>query len=282
MRGLRARVETGLWPGKAPLGYLNPMMRDKKCEVAVDAKRAPVVKLIFKKAGEGWSGRKIYRWLKNDVKFATRGNKPLSLSGIYRILTSPFYYGMLEFPKKSRNWYQGKHQPLINEELFRKVQLQLKREETRREASEFAFTKLISCGFCGSHVIAEQKFVKRKDGTITRCVYYGCSRSKDRSCKNQYIMEDDFMARIANVIDAVKFNELGVAIQCEAEIKRLKDLSAAIGKEGTVNLDPGRIDPKTYAKHLLKRGSSSEKRILLSHLRSMLVYKNKTIEVAGE
>ncbi len=282
MRGLRARVETGLWPGKAPLGYLNQMLRDKKCEVIVDKKRAPVVRLIFKKAGEGWSGRKIYRWLKDEKQFRTRGDKSLSLSGIYRVLTSPFFYGMLEFPRKSGNWYQGKHQPLISEELFRNVQLQLKREETRRKASEFAFTKLIACGICGSHIIAEQKFVKRKDGTTTRCVYYGCSRSKDRSCKNHYMKEDDFMAKIADIIDAVKLNELGVAMQCEEEIKRLRNLSTVMGVEGTHGIDLEKINVKTYAKHLLKNGSSSEKRILLSHLRSMLIYKNKTIEVAGE
>lgn len=282
MRGLRARVETGLWPGKAPLGYLNQMLRDKKCEVTVDKKRAPIVKMIFRKAGEGRSGRKIYHWLKDDVKFKTRGDKPLTLSGIYRVLTSPFYYGMFEFPRKSGNWYRGKHAPLITEELFRKTQFQLKREETRREASEFAFTKLISCGLCGSHIIAEQKFIKRKDGTTTRCVYYGCGRSKDRSCKNQYIKEDDFMTKIADIIDAVKLNELGIMMQCEEEIKRLKNLSAAIGKEGSIDLDPDKIDIKSYAKHLLKNGSLSEKRILLSHLRSILVCKNKTIEIASE
>jgi len=282
MRGLRARVETGLWPGKAPLGYLNQMLRDKKCEVAVDKQREPVLKMIFRKAGGGWSGRKIYHWLKDERKFRTRGDKPLTLSGIYRVLTSPFYYGMFEFPRKSGNWYQGKHVPLISEDLFRKVQLQLKREETRRGASEFAFTKLISCGLCGSHIIAEQKFVKRKDGTTTRCVYYGCGRSKDRNCKNQYIKEDDFMTKIADTIDNIKFNELGVVMQCEHEIARLKNLSVVLGKEDAISLDPEKIDPKSYAKHLLKNGSASEKRILLSNLRSILIYKNRTVEVAHE
>jgi len=90
------------------------------------------------------------------------------------------------------------------------------------------------------------------------------------------------MAKIVGIIDVVKLNELGIAMQCEAEISRFKNLSATIGKEGTIGLDPEKIDPKSYTKHLLKNGSSSEKRILLSHLRSMLIYKNKTVEIAHE
>jgi site-specific DNA recombinase len=32
-RGLRTRVEMGLWPGVAPLGYLNQKLMDKKCQI---------------------------------------------------------------------------------------------------------------------------------------------------------------------------------------------------------------------------------------------------------
>ncbi|PIR73523.1 MAG: hypothetical protein COU40_02170 [Candidatus Moranbacteria bacterium CG10_big_fil_rev_8_21_14_0_10_35_21] len=35
-RGLRTRVEMGLWPGVAPTGYLNEKMTDRKCQVIVD------------------------------------------------------------------------------------------------------------------------------------------------------------------------------------------------------------------------------------------------------
>ena len=43
-RGLRARVEMGLWPGIAPVGYLNQKAMDKKCQVVLDPDRAPIVK----------------------------------------------------------------------------------------------------------------------------------------------------------------------------------------------------------------------------------------------
>lgn len=279
MRGLRARVETGLWPGMAPLGYLNQKLLDKRCELIVDKKRATIVKLIFKKAADGWSGRKLYHWLKDDLKFTTRGNKHLTLSGIYRMLTSPFYYGMFEYPKKSGSWYHGKHQPLMSEDLFQKVQLQLKREETRREAGEFIFTKLISCGYCGSGIIAEQKFVKRKDGTTTRCVYYGCSRTKNCECKNTYLTEEKLMNEISKNLNRIQLNELGVRMQIEAEAERFKKLQYVAGGKTNAVIDPNGIDIRSYAKHLLAEGGDSEKRKFLSNLRSMLIYRNQKLEV---
>jgi hypothetical protein len=131
-RGLRTRVEMGLWPNMAPIGYLNQRNMDKKCQLIVDAERAPIVKQMFEKVAlECWSGRKIFHWLKFDLNFKTRGNKTLSLSGIYRILDSPFYYGMFEYPRKSGNWYQGKHKPLITQDLFEKAQEQLQRMDKK-------------------------------------------------------------------------------------------------------------------------------------------------------
>jgi len=91
-RGLRTRVEMGLWPSVAPTGYLNQKLMDKKGEVIIDPERGHIITQIFEKvAYEKWSGRKIYNWLKFDMNFKTaRGNKCLSLSNIYLILENTF------------------------------------------------------------------------------------------------------------------------------------------------------------------------------------------------
>ena len=118
-RGLRTRVEMGLWPGMAPVGYLNQKLLDKKCQVIIDPDRAPIIRKMFEKmAYDKWSGRKIYHWLKFEINFKSIGNHNLALSNIYRVLQNPFYYGVFEYPKKSGNWYQGKHEAIIDKELF--------------------------------------------------------------------------------------------------------------------------------------------------------------------
>ena len=283
-RGLRTRVEMGLWPGMAPLGYLNQKMMDKKCQLTVDNLRAPVVKQVFEKiAYEHWSGRKIYNWLKFDLNFYTRGNKSLTLAGVYRMIQSPFYYGVFEYPRNSGNWYQGKHKPLINQELYEKAQAQLKRDNIQRENREFAFTKLFSCGYCGSGISAQEKYKKLKDGTTAKYVYYACSRSRDRNCKNQYIREEELINELFQIIDKVNINELGIRAKLEDEIKRFNRLQRLANK-GTpkLNIEENEVSTREYAKYVLKEGTLIEKRELLGNLRSRLVYKDKKITLLTE
>lgn len=283
-RGLRARVEMGLWPGMAPIGYLDQGLMDKKGQKTIDPVRAPIVKQMFEKvAYEKWSGRKLYHWLRLDLNFKTRGNKTLSLSGIFRILENPFYYGMYEFPRKSGNWYQGKHKPIISKDVFDLVQAQMKREQIVKENKEFAFIKLFTCGLCGSGVCAEEKYKQRKDGGHTRYVYYGCSRGKDRECKNLYIREEELIAQLLGIFDQININELGMRHKLEDEIKRFSHFQKVVlGSDGKQAAEEADVNIRTYAKYLLKEGSISEKRELLGNLRSRLVYQDKKVTLLKE
>lgn len=283
-RGLRTRVQMGLWPGVAPLGYLNQGRMDRKCQILIDPVRAPVVKQIFEKMGhEKWSGRKIFNWLKHDLNFKTRGNKSLTLSGLYRILDNPFYYGSFEHPRESGNWYEGKHKPIITKELFDEVQAQLKRDQIVRENKEFAFTKLFTCGRCGSGISAEDKYKKLRDGTTAHYVYYGCTRARDAHCKNQYIREEELITELAKLIDKININELGMRHKLEDEIKRFSHFQKVVlGSDGKKEADEGDINIRTYAKYLLKEGSITEKRELLGNLRSRLIYQDKVVTLLQE
>ncbi|MCK9438519.1 recombinase family protein [Patescibacteria group bacterium] len=280
-RGLRTRCEMGLWVGPAPLGYLNQNRMDRKCQVIVDPLRAPAIKKMFEKvAYEKYSGRKLYHWLKHELNFYTRGNKPLTLSGIYRILDNPFYYGIFERPKGSGNWYQGKHKPLISQDLFEKAKAQLKRDNIQRESKEFAFTKLITCGCCGSGISAEDKYKKLKDGTTAHYIYYGCSRARDRFCKNKYIREEELIFELLKIMDKVDINELGMRVKLEAEVNRFNKFQNMIlmDKNPKRKTKPA-VDMRVYAKYVLKEGSSIEKRELLVNLRSKIVLKDKKLSL---
>lgn len=278
-RGLRTRVEMGLWPGVAPLGYLNQNRQDKKCQIIIDVARAPVIKKIFEKvAHEKFSGRKVYNWLRYELNFHTRGNKPLTLGGVYRVLESHFYYGRFEYPRSSGNWYQGKHKPIINQELFEKAQAHLKRDQIVRENKEFAFTKLFTCGKCGSGISAEEKYKQLKDGTSAKYIYYGCTRSRDRNCKNKYIREEELIQELLKIMDQINLNELGMKQKLEDEIRRFNKLQKIVnGRSGNALVEEEDVNIRQYAKYLLKEGNVSDKRELLANLRSRLVYEDKKI-----
>ena len=75
-RGLKTRCEMGLRPSVAPTGYLNEKNVDKKCQVRLDPKRAPIIKQMFEKVGnEHWSGRKTLSMVK---RYWISKQKPIS------------------------------------------------------------------------------------------------------------------------------------------------------------------------------------------------------------
>jgi hypothetical protein len=247
----------------------------------VDPQRAPVIKKMFEKvAYEKWSGRKVYHWLRFDMNFrAAASNKPLTLSNVHKLLQTPFFYGSFEYPVKSGKWYVGKHEPIITKELFEKVQQQMKRDcIVRGETKEFAFTKLLRCGLCGSGVSAEEKFKKlKKSGLTARYVYYGCNRSKDRTCNGGYIREENLISQIINLIDVIDFNEPSIQQKFNEECQRAERFRRQfLGMNDDKNLE-NKFLPKLYIKHILRHGQLGEKRELFGLLKEKLILKNKKI-----
>lgn len=278
-RGLRARVEMGLWPCRPPTGYTKHKRIDQKCESVIDPDRAPVIKQMFEKiAYDGWSGRKIYNWLKDDLNFRTETNMHLSLGNLYRIFENHFYYGRFEFPKGSNNWYNGSHTPIITKELYDQVQAQIKSQtlEPKSAQKEFAFTKIMTCGLCGSGVTADEKFKKQQNGNVHRYVYYGCTQVKDVNCKNPYINEDDLINQLQDLLNDIDLNTVSMREQITNEVKRFKKFEQMLlGSKTPVSVKD--IDIRNYAKFILQEGSMDEKREFMRCLKSKILLSNKVI-----
>lgn len=279
-RGLKTKCELGLWPSVAPTGYLNSKNKDQKGVVFVDPDRAPVMKELFKKvADEGWSGRKVYRWLK-DIKFVTRTGKPLTLSNVYNILNNHFYYGSFEYPKSSGRWFQGKHAPLISKELFDEVQKQLHLQvRAPNRNKEFSFTRLLSCGACESGVTAQEKFKSLKDGSIAKYIYYGCTRSRDINCKEGYVEEQVLISRLTEIVDKIDLDQSGIRNKLKAEIERHKKFHSGIMGKAEVEYAANNTDIRNYAKYVLREANIVEKRDLLSCMKGRLILYEKQVHL---
>ena len=276
-RGLRTRCEMGWRPGVAPTGYLNEKHIDKKCQCRVDPKRGVVIKQMYQKvADEQWSGRKVYKWLR-EIDFKTHRGKPLVLANVYLILRNPFYYGDFEYPVGGGQWYTGKHTPIIDKALYDKVQTTINQNLIpKTESKEFAFTKLIHCGYCGSGISADEKFKKLKDGGTNRHVYYFCTKARNIDCKNPAINEPNLITELIEVMDKVDLDELGIKSRIEDEISRFNKFRTGVlgHKQEKVSLD---VDVRNYTKYLLKDGTIMEKRELLSCMKSKLILRERKV-----
>lgn len=280
-RGLRARVEMGLWPCKPPTGYTKFKRMDQKCEAIIDTVRAPVIKQMFEKVGyEGWSGRKVYNWLKHDIDFRTENNIHLSLGNLYKIFANTFYYGKFEYPIGSGNWYNGAHKPIITKELYDLVQEKIKSQilEPRSQQKEFAFTKIMTCGLCGSGITADEKFKHQKNGNVHRYVYYKCTRTKDQNCKCGFINEEDLIKQLQDLIDDLEIQTVPLKEKITEEVKRFKKFqSMLLGNKTPITVKD--IDIRNYAKFILQEGSMEEKREFLRCLKSEIKLDNKNIKL---
>ena len=129
-------------------------------------------------------------------------------------------------------------------------------------------------------ITAEEKYKKLDDGTTSRYVYYGCSRSKDHHCKTQYVREENLIEQLAALVDKIDLNELGVLHRLEQEIERHQKFERSVmGVTEAKNEDAKAKDVnlRNYVKYLLKEGSLIEKRELMACFKSRLTMKDKQV-----
>lgn len=279
-RGLRARCEMGLWPCSPPTGYLSSKNVDQKCQVQIDPRRAPMIKKMFEKvAYEKMSGRKLHIWLQHEANFKTKNGKHLNLGNLYLLLRNHFYYGRFEYPKNSGKWYTGKHETIITKELFDLVQENISDHVISHQNKEFAFTKIMTCGLCGSGITADEKFKKQLNGNVHRYVYYGCCKHNDKQCKSGYIREEELIEQLEIVMDDIHLDEIGMKEKIKSEIERNRRFNIGILGRKDKAIKVSDVDIRNYAKYVLRDGTLVEKREMLECLRSKILMNNKQIKI---
>jgi hypothetical protein len=159
------------------------------------------------------------------------------------------------------------------------VQDAISQYENRGQKKEFAFTKLITCGLCGSGITADEKWKKLKNGTSCSYTYYGCSKYHDKKCPCGYIKEEDLIEQLAELMDKLDLDEIGMKEKIKHEIEKHRKFQSSLLGEKTKAIKTTDIDIRNYAKYVLREGSIPEKRELLSCLRSRIVLKNKILGV---
>ena len=206
-RGNHAKLEQGWLPGVAPIGYINKL---DDHTIIPDPERFQLVRKMWELYMAANSVEKIVKIADGEWGFRTfkrkrRGGGRLAKSSLYRILTSPFYYGLIDrFDRGEKRHYRGSHEPMITEEEFWRVQRMLGRPSPRSQKKHFAYTGLIRCADCGFMVTAEEK--TKKSGLVY--TYYHCSRrSRDVACKNQAVTLAELEGQVSALLEQVRIPE---------------------------------------------------------------------------
>jgi len=108
----RAKLRRGIFPGFAPLSYLN---NHRTRDIDIDPEKAPLVRKGFELYATGkYTLKQIARTLKDLGLRSYKGNV-LAVSCVQRILSKSFYYGIFKFKGET---HQGTHEPLVSKKLF--------------------------------------------------------------------------------------------------------------------------------------------------------------------
>ncbi len=211
-RGLIAKLEKGYWPNRAPIGYLN-----KDSKIIVDTDRAKYIIKAFKLYSSGkYSVEQIADTLFSEG-FRGRASKKYHKSKIHRILSMPFYCGIMEkYGKK----YLGKYESLISKKLFNDVQEVLKKKShVKRQTIPFAFRGILKCQKCGCQLTAT-----KKKGHL---IYYYCTNGKHVCDEHKsYIREENMSKELIHIFDKIIFDEKLINLVYKAKLEESKSSSS--------------------------------------------------------
>jgi site-specific DNA recombinase len=156
-KGMSQKAKEGVFPGKAPIGYVNIEMDGKKV-VVVDPESAQNVRWLFEQYASGrFSLRELRRTaLSEGLYFGSRYTKLMGMH-VQKILTNPFYYGYFRWRGEV---FKDMHEPIISRGLYDQVQSILRAKSQlsdRPRRHRWAFQGMVKCGYCGCMYTTERK-----------------------------------------------------------------------------------------------------------------------------
>ena len=230
-RGHRQKLKNGIWPQKAPLGYLN----DKKIKtIVVDPVKSVLVKKTFEAYATGnFTFAQVRRKI-NDLGLKGTGDGVLSISNYQYLLKNPFYHGLIRY---GGEFYEGKHEPIISKKLFDDVQevMTRKSKPKTKELKSYTYRGLLHCGECGCFITTETQ----KGHNYLRCT------KRKGLCNQKYVREEVITSQIKGELKKYSLSD-AVASWLIAETEKDKTENDKLLKNQTdkVNAEILEIDTK--------------------------------------
>ena len=190
-KGQKAKIEAGWLPQRACLGYMTVGDKGHKIQV-VDEKIAPLIREMFELYSSGNYSLSFLAEVMFDEGLKSQTGKIMAKTTLHNMLTNPFYCGKIVW---NNNITQGKHEPIIDDDLFDKVQIKIKRQLSAPQYKKhlFLLKGLVRCAECGGVITWETQ----KGHVYGHCNHY-------RSCSQTVrVKEEEILEQIIKDIEKI-------------------------------------------------------------------------------
>ncbi|MCL5666556.1 MAG: recombinase family protein [Patescibacteria group bacterium] len=199
-KGRKEKLAQGWLPAMPKLGYKTVGEKGHRIHVPEETE-AKHVRKMFDLYATGNYPLKRLMYVMYEAGFRTKNGYKVSMGNLQRLLTDPFYYGVIRWEGKI---YPGKHEPLISKETFDKVQAILKGKATPKLSRHYyLFKGHFHCSNCGGLITWEKHKGK---------VYGHCNYRYYKNCeKKKWVDEKDVENELLGYFDRLEVKDKDVA-----------------------------------------------------------------------
>jgi site-specific DNA recombinase len=194
--GMKEKLISGYWMGKCPLGYKHVGFK-KNQKLEINEVGEIIKKAFLLKAEQGLTNTEISQRCKAWGRF-------IHEKRLFDIFKNPFYCGYIRNRLLGDEIIKGKHEPLISEDVFLKVNgigLSHPKNFIKKSTDEpFPLKRFIKCEKCGTTWVGYA--VKNKKAT-----YYKCNKKECRCNRNASVIHEGFQNYLSTYTIPERFIE---------------------------------------------------------------------------
>ena len=200
-RGLQAKVDKGLAPVLAPVGYVNDKhMTQGEKTISPDPISFDLIRKIFELAMTGNFSTDALAKKAQEMGIRNSRDKLVSRTQMYKILRNPFYTGRFLY---SRTLHQGIHKVMVTDDEFNLVQEKLAiKSKPRGKSHDFPLTGFIKCK-CG-YQLSGETHTKKSGKTYS---YYRCTKHGNKGCSQPMISSPKLEEQVTNFLGQIKLKK---------------------------------------------------------------------------
>lgn len=191
IKGLKGRLKQGLYPFRAPIGYLDNGRGNPKTPCP---EKAPLIRQAFDLYASGQHSIISLQTEMTRLGLRNLRNRSVSKHGIETILNNTFYCGLITI-KRTGETYDGIHESLISPGVFQRVQ-DVKTGKCGKKVTRHnhLYRGLFKCATCQRSMIPE-----RQKGRV----YYRCHVS---DCPKNIVREDRLEAALQSAYRSLELS----------------------------------------------------------------------------